>query len=198
MTPICARSDASVRLFQQPVRQRCRSKLSDPFTHPFRHRAFRCLTGSHGFHDTHNLHFIGLEPHVIEFEEDHGRQECDALVSIAEGVMTGDTKQVSGRQHCEVGLSAIRPLVLRPGEGSLERIFISEPAQTAVSPDLIKMHGFNHEPWHPLGFSHGARLFCELPQRVAIPFGRALRDGQGLLRYRVVGCQENALIRLDG
>ncbi len=48
--------------------------------------------------------------------------------------------------------------------------------------DLIEVNGFDHKPRHPSGLGHGPRLLGELPEGVAIPLGRPVRDGERFLR----------------
>jgi len=139
--------------------------------------------------------FLAIKP-----DEDRHDHEGDALVPVPVWVVAGKSESVGRRERGKVGCAAMGPLVSWPREGGLKDALVPQAGQPTVGAQQVEVDGIHHQPLHPDRFTAraaGHGLLGQLAESVPIASYHTGRDRQRSLGHRVIGCDQDALLRFD-
>lgn len=101
------------------------TKLGTVLPNPLGERFLRNATFCKGKDLRNDLRVAGRELIGIQAEERHHRQESDALVSIAIGMVSHEAERASSGERRKIGTLTVMPFLPRLGESGFEEVLVS-------------------------------------------------------------------------
>ncbi len=101
------------------------------------------IAAGEGQHQAYNLFLRCIDSQAVQAEKEVHGLECDTLVPVDEGVVSGNPKPIGGGQTAEVRSGFILETVSWPAEGGVQKTLVSEPEGASMRFDLVSVHGKN-------------------------------------------------------
>lgn len=108
---------------------------------PIREGGLVELAAGEGESEEHDFLFTGLDSEPVQAEKEVHGLECDALVSVHEGVVLRETEPVGRGQGGQICVGIVLVPVLRPPERRLQEPAVAQTERTSVVLNLVGVDG---------------------------------------------------------